>query len=187
MLSKMPEPWKSFLAEVDDTLEEVTEFHCIGGFVIAMLYNFERETSDLDFISCVPRENEDGLYELAGKGSSLYEKYKVYLDPVKVATPPDSYEDRLMEMFPGEFRWIRLCALDPYDLALTKLERSGRTARDLEDVLHLARTVPLNLEIFRQRYNEEYKVYVEDLVLHRSTFDHWINIIEEERGNESSE
>lgn len=66
MLNKIPEPWKSFLTEIDSVLEQETRFHCIGGFVIAMLYNLKRETSDLDFISCIPRENDLRFYELAG-------------------------------------------------------------------------------------------------------------------------
>lgn len=179
MSRKIPEPWKSFLVEIDDNLKERTDFHCIGGFVIAMLYNLKRETSDLDFISCVPRDDDGKLYELAGKGSPLNKKYKVYLDPVKIVTAPDNYEDRLVEMFPGEFKYLKLYALDPYDLALTKLERNMQ--HDREDVLQLAQSVPFDLEIFKQRYDEELKVYVEDNIRHRSTFDFWIEMIEEIR------
>ena len=40
-----------------------------------------------------------------------------------MATYPDSYEDRLTEMYPSAFRHIHLLALDPYDLALTKLAK----------------------------------------------------------------
>jgi hypothetical protein len=43
-----------------------------------------------------------------------------------VATHPDSYESRLTEMFPDIFRHLRLLALDPYDLALTKLTIASR-------------------------------------------------------------
>lgn len=132
MPNDIPEPWRSFLKEIDDRLTERTEFHCIGGFVIAMLYNLERETSDLDFISCIPRESDDVLTKIAGEGSELIKKHKVYLDPVKIVTTPDNYENRLVEMFPGEFKYLALYALDPYDLALTKLERN--LPHDLEDV-----------------------------------------------------
>lgn len=179
MSSKIPEPWQSFLAEIDASLQQRTEFHCIGGFVVAMLYNLERETSDLDFISCVPRDNDGKLYELAGEGSPLNKKYRVYLDPVKIVTAPDNYEDRLVEMFPGAFEHLKLYALDPYDLALTKLERN--MPHDQEDVLQLAEAVPFDLEIFKQRYDEELKVYVEDNIKHRSTFNFWIEMIGEIR------
>ena len=69
MSRKIPEPWKASLTEIDDNLKERTDFHCIGGFVIAMLYNLKRETSDLDFISCVPRDGNGKLYELGAKAA----------------------------------------------------------------------------------------------------------------------
>ena len=166
--------------EIDAVLEQETHFHCLGGFVIAMLYNLKRETSDLDFISCIPRENDLRFYELAGESSKLYKKYGVYLDPVKIATVPDNYEDRLIEMFPGELNYLKLFALDPYDLALSKLERNLQ--HDREDMLYLAQNVPLDLEIFKQRYDDELRVYLEDNIRHRSTFSLWIEMIEEIRG-----
>jgi hypothetical protein len=52
-----------------------------------------------------------------------------------VATVPDSYEERLTEIFPGTFEHLRLLALDQYDLALSKLERN--TQRDRDDVWRL--------------------------------------------------
>ena len=98
---------------------------------------------------------------------------------MKIVTAPDNYEDRLTEMFPGEFKNLKLYALDSYDLALTKLERNMQ--HDREDVLQIAQSAPFDLEIFRQRYDEELKVYVEDNIRHRSTFDFWIEMIEEVR------
>jgi hypothetical protein len=72
------------------------------------------------------------------------------LDVVTVAQVPCDYEDRVVEMFPGEFKHLRVVALDPYDLALAKLERN--LERDRADVKYLAREVPFDLEVFRQRY-----------------------------------
>jgi hypothetical protein len=60
-------------------------------------------------------------------------KYKVYLDYVGVARVPENYEERLIEMFAGKFKRLRICALDPYDLALSKLERNIQ--RDRDDVM----------------------------------------------------
>ena len=180
MFNKISEPWKSFLTEIDAVLEQETRFHCLGGFVIAMLYNRKRETSDLDFISCIPRETDLRFYKLAGEGSRLHKKYNVYLDPVKIVTVPDNYEDRLIEMFPGEFNRLKLLALDPYDLALSKLERNLQ--HDREDMLYLAQNVPLDLEIFKQRYDNELRVYLEDNIRHRSTFNLWLEMIAEIRG-----
>jgi len=57
------------------------------------------------------------LLELGAQDGSLHKKYKVYLDHVGVAKVPENYEERLTEIFVGKFRHVRICALDPYDLA----------------------------------------------------------------------
>jgi Nucleotidyltransferase of unknown function (DUF6036) len=64
---------------------------------------------------------------------------------------PDNYDERLTEMFPRSFEPLRLFALDPYDLALSKLERNEQLDRD--DVKHLARTIPLDLTVLQDRYH----------------------------------
>lgn len=51
---------------------------------------------------------------------------------------PEDYEERLTEMFPQAFRHLRLFALDPYDLTLSKLERNIQ--RDRADVRYLSGT-----------------------------------------------
>ena len=45
---QLPEPWHSFLAELDQAATEETRLDCMGGFVVTLLYGFSRETSDLD-------------------------------------------------------------------------------------------------------------------------------------------
>lgn len=185
MLSELSTNWQNFLRELDSCLERETKLNCIGGFVIRALYNFQRETSDLDFIDYIPGEDYRKLYKLGGRESNLFKKYKVFLDPVSVAQTPESYAERLTEIYPGEFKNLRLYALDIYDLAFTKLERSSSVPHDLEDVLYLSETEGFDLEVFKQRYDEEMRVYVEDNPRHRNTFDYWIRIIEEERTRKS--
>jgi hypothetical protein len=116
---------------------------------------------------------------LAGQGSELHRKHRVYLQLVGVATVPDSYEERLTEIFPGGFKHLRLLALDPYDLALSKLERN--TQRDRDDVKHLARTVPLNLDKLQERYQKELRPDLGNPEREDLTLKLWIEIIEEER------
>ena len=48
-------------------------------------------------------------------------------------------------------------AFDPHDLALTKLERN--IERDRSDVRYLARTIPFDLEILRERYTTELRPF----------------------------
>jgi len=66
---------------------------------------------------------------------------------------PEDYEERLTEMFPGVYKLLRICGLDAYDHALSKLERNIQ--RDRDDVEHLAHSVPLDLKILRNRYEKE--------------------------------
>ena len=92
---------------------------------------------------------------------------------------PDSYEDRLTEIFPGSFNRLRLLALDPYDLALSKIERN--TQRDRDDVRHLARTIPFDLTKLRERYHTELRPYLGNPDREDLTLKLWIEAIEEER------
>jgi hypothetical protein len=48
---KVPEPWRSFLEELDQQATEETRMDCMGGFVVTVLYGFSRETPDLVFFS----------------------------------------------------------------------------------------------------------------------------------------
>jgi hypothetical protein len=86
--------------------------------------------------------------------------------------PPYEYESRLVEMFPGVFRHLRLMALDPYDLALTKLERNY--PRDRSDVQHLAHTVPFDSNILRERYMNELRPYLSNPEREDTTLNFWV-------------
>lgn len=175
--AEFPDPWHSFLSEIDAFISEETHLHCLGGFVVKVLYGYERETSDLDYLTLVGRT--ENLVEFAGEGSEVARRYGVYLDPVGIALTPEDYEERLVEMFPGTFNKLRLWALDPYDIVLTKLERN--TSIDRQDVQYLADAVPLDLDILRQRYIDELRVYVKNERREDQTLDLWIEIIEERR------
>jgi Nucleotidyltransferase of unknown function (DUF6036) len=117
---EVPEPWLSFLRELDSGVREEVRLDCMGGFVITMVYGFSRPTGDLDVLEITPREARRRMLELGMQGGLLHGKYKIYLDHVGVAHVPENYEDRLIEMFPRAFKHLRLFALDPYDLALSK-------------------------------------------------------------------
>jgi Nucleotidyltransferase of unknown function (DUF6036) len=95
---------------------------------------------------------------LAGQGSALARKCKVHIQRAAVATVPESYEDRLIELFPGHFKNIRLYVLEVYDLVLSKLSRN--VDRDREDVKHLAQTFSLDANTLRRRYHDEMRALV---------------------------
>ena len=72
-------------------------------------------------------------------------------------------------------------ALDPYDLALSKLERNSQKDRD--DVRFLARTVPLDLNILRQRYSTEFRWQLGVPAREDLTLQLWTEVILEDRAD----
>lgn len=72
-------------------------------------------------------------------------------------------------------------ALDPYDLALTKLERN--IERDRNDVRYLVRTVPFDLDLLRERYRAEHRPYLGNPKREDLTLELWIEEIAEDRAN----
>lgn len=145
-----------------------------------MVYGFSRPTADLDVSEIAPGKAGRSILELGVKGGPLHKKYKIYLDHVGVAHVPENYEDRLTEIFSKTFKHLRLFALDPYDLALSKLERNIQ--RDRDDVKYLARAVPLDLDVLKERYHKELRWQMGNPEREDLTLRLWIEVIEEERG-----
>ena len=175
----IPEPWLSFLRELDSSVHEDIRLDCMGGFVVSIVYGFSRPTGDLDVLEIAPREAGRPMLELGKQDGPLHKKYKIYLDHVSVAHVPEDYEERLTEIFPKVFKYLRLMALDAYDLALSKLERNIQ--RDRDDVMHLARTVPFDLEVLQERYQKELRWQLGNPKREDLTLRLWIEAIQEER------
>src|SRR4051812_41909560 len=99
MPPNLPQPWKDFLADLDRRVASDVTFHCVGGFVVTAYYGLLRATGDLDVVVVRPSASQNMLVTLAGKGSELHDRHGIYLDVVTVATYPENYEDRLVEIF----------------------------------------------------------------------------------------
>ncbi len=177
MRPELREPWLGFVKELDALLDHEVQLHCCGGFVVTTQHGLARSTADLDVLSVVPREDLRTLAEAARQGSALHKKHGVYLDVVTVATYPDEYESRLIEMQPGLLRHLRLFALEPHDLALTKLTRNAD--RDRADVTFLATVAPLDAALLRERYEREMRPYLSRPEREDLTLELWIEIIAE--------
>lgn len=175
----LAEPWKSFLAELDGSCSGEVVLHCIGGFVVTQLYGLARPTLDIDAIMISPRDQRARLMQHGQKGGPLHQKHGVYLDVVTIAAFPEDYDERLTAVYSDSFSHLRLFALDPYDLALTKLERN--TQKDRDDVKHLAHTIPLDLQVLQKRYEKELRLYLGNPQREDLTLQLWIEAIEEER------
>ena len=180
MLKNIPEPWRSFLADLDSQLPEPIVVHCIGGFAINLSYGFPRPTKDIDVCEVAPGSAKKTVQELAGENSALHDKHKVYVQIVTMATLPYDYEDRLTEITAGMYRNIRLLVLEAHDLALSKIGRNSD--RDIEDVKYLGRAVPLDLELLRTRFTTELEtIMLGNPETARTTLQLWCDAIEEER------
>src|SRR6266481_1769112 len=116
----LPSPWLEFLAELDSMLTEPVVLHCIGGFVVCFFYGLARSTADIDYYTAVPANLN--LDEVAGEGSALGKKHKVWLHRVAVTSLPEDYETRLTEMVPGHFKNLKLLV----QVRAQQFERSRR-------------------------------------------------------------
>jgi len=176
----VPEPWRSLLADVDARSSQPIDMHCIGGFAVTLHYNLMRPTADIDVWHVIPADAAAWLTKIAGEGAELQRKHRVHVQVSPVATVPENYERRLVEVHPGELEKLRIFVLDPYDLALSKLSRNVDV--DVEDVKHLARGLNLDLEILADRYHRELRPFLTGPVSrHDLTLKLWIEAITEER------
>jgi hypothetical protein len=169
----LPSPWEQFLRDFGALLPEPIELHCLGGFVVCFFYGFPRSTGDIDFYTAVPAYLN--LIGIAGEGTPLAKKYNIHLHHTPVMSIPDDYATRLTEMFPGQFKGIRLLALDPYDF-LSKLECNTETDRD--DADYLFKAEQLDAQILRDRFKKELRPYLARQDWHDSTLELWIDIFE---------
>ena len=168
----VPSPWREFLQELDALLDTPVGVHCIGGFVFSVYYGVPRTTADVDYYSVEPAYCTKDIQSLAGQGSKLHKKHKIYFQPVGVTDLPEDYETRLVEMFANQFKKLRLYAPDPYDLILSKLERNSQKDRD--DVATLATNLRLRPEILRERYEKELRPNLFNEHRHDLTLKLWI-------------
>lgn len=177
-MTELREPWKAFLQELDSLASEEVTLHCIGGFIVTQLYGLDRKTADVDAVVISPNDQRSLLLQQGRKFGPLHKKYDVYLDFVTVSQMPYDYNERLIEIR-GSFRRLRLLAVEAYDLALSKLERN--IEKDREDVAFLARTIPFDLDLLRERYQKELRPYLGNPQREDLTLKLWIEAIEEER------
>src|SRR5687768_216092 len=142
MPDRIPEPWFSFLRDVEQALKETVEIHCLGGFVLSILWGLPRPTGDIDFIKVRPRPTGETLLRIAGDGTPLAKKHHLHVQRVTIAEYPEGYEERLIDITPAGFRRLRIMALEVHDVVLAKISRNS--PKDRADVEYLARKGVLN-------------------------------------------
>ncbi len=171
-LSFTPPHWRQFLGEVDQLLAKPVELHCLGEFAVTESYGLPRPTADIDYFSVRPLDQQLHLEDIGGRESKLARKYKIYVQYVGITNLPEDYEQRLIEVYPGSFRNLRLLALEAFDLVLSKLERNS--PRDREDVEFLAKRIPLDPKVLSARYEQELRPYLANVERHDRTLRLWL-------------
>ena len=175
----LPEPWQSFLTDLDREATEPIALTCIGGFAVSLYYGLTRPTGDIDVVDVLPNTRKSWLAKTAGEGSSLHRRHKVHVQIVGVATLPYNYEERVAQLS-TQFTQLRLFVLDPYDLALSKLTRNLDV--DFDDVKYLAQAQTLDLDLLDARYHEELRPYaIGPPERHDLTMRLWLEAIREIR------
>jgi hypothetical protein len=180
----LPAPWDGFLREIDSELDREIEIHCIGGFVLKVLFDLPRPTADIDYIAAAPAAGSARLLAVAGQGSRLAKKYGLYMQFVAVSDLPDDYAERLVDIAPGSLSKLRLRALAAEDLLLAKLTRNS--PKDIHDVLFLAERSRVDPQVFRDRYREHLRPYLANAERHDLTLDLWVDeiVAARERGGD---
>lgn len=168
----LPSPWGEFLDEVEKLLSRPVEIHCLGGFVLTVLYGRPLPTADIDYITAVPGEEVQTLQTIGGPDSNLAKKYKVHLQFVTVADVPEDYESRLVDIFPERFSRLRLRALDAHDIVLSKLTRNNPI--DESDVEFLAGKSFLDAVVLEERYRRELRPNLANQERHDLTLKFWL-------------
>jgi hypothetical protein len=171
-LEELPSPWPAFLRELDQALSCPVELHCLGGFVLAVLYGLPRPTDDLDYVSIIPRDSFAEIDRLAGRGSPLSKKYKVFLQNVgSIPDLPENYDERLTALVGLDLPQFSLNVLAPHDLILSKLTRNS--PKDREDVKFLADKLKLNFKNLMDIFDAEMKPWLPNLNRHLLTLKLW--------------
>jgi hypothetical protein len=158
MPERIQEPWLSFLRDVDQALRQGVEVHCLGGFVLSVLWGLPRPTGDVDFIEVRPSKAGKELVQIAGEGSALAGKHHLRFHRVTIAEYPEDYEKRLVDITPKRLHRLRLKAFEVHDIVLAKLSRNS--PRDRADVEFLAKKGVLDRRLLMKRFEAELRPYL---------------------------
>jgi len=158
MQVQIPEPWLSFLREVDKALKGPVEVHCLGGFPL-ILHGLPRYTADVDFIEIRPAAASSELIGIAGEDSEIGKRYKLHFQRVSVADYPENYTSRLIDITPKDFRKLRLRVFEVHDIVLSKVARNS--PKDRDDVKFLATRGRLDRDLLKERFENELRPHLQ--------------------------
>ena len=170
---EIQDPWLGFLREVDGALRQEVEIHCLGGFVLRVMYDLPRYTADVDFIEIQPVSAFADLEAIGGHESDLAKRHGLHFQFVGIAEYPEGYLGRVIDITPAGLRKLRLQALEVHDIVLAKVGRNS--PRDREDVKFLAGRGILDPQLLKERFESELLPYVLKERDARLTMELWLD------------
>jgi len=147
--------------------------HCLGGFVLAVLWRLPRPTGDVDFIDVRPSHAGEDLLRIAGEGTALAREHRLHFQRVTIAEHPAGYERRLIDITPRGLHQLKLKALEVHDVVLAKLSRNS--PRDRADVEFLTKGGALDRRVLTERFEAELQPYLLNEARGKITFGLWLD------------
>jgi hypothetical protein len=162
--------WGDFLREVDARLHGPIALHCLGGFVLRVIYDIPRHTGDLDYLDAVPSAAKSQLAEMAGPESRLARKYGLHIHFTGAVDMPENYASRLIDIT-YNLKKLSLLVPEVYDLLLSKLTRNS--PKDREDIKYLIQRERLVFDKLRSRFDTEMRPATGIRERHELTIELW--------------
>jgi uncharacterized nucleotidyltransferase DUF6036 len=142
-----PEELRRFLKAADARLSARVEMIVLGGGALAVAWDVDLGTSDIDTWTSVPPPLRRAV-DHARKDTGL----RVPVFHASVSDAPYHFEDRLLRVLP-ELRRLIVFVPDPYDVALSKTCRGYQ--KDIDAIAALHGRHPLDREVLVGRYLDE--------------------------------
>jgi hypothetical protein len=155
----------SFLAEIDEILEEPAAIEIIGGAAALLAYGAARPTKDVDCIGSLDAH----IRRAAGRT-----KLRIPIDRAAVADPPYNYEDRLQPVN-LHFKKLTVWVPERHDLLLMKAVRAAR--HDVEVLQQVHKSQPFQLDVRLDRFNREMGQAIIDPRILKLQFAHIIEVL----------
>lgn len=138
----------AFLRDVDRALSSEETMVIIGGASMAIAYQGQRITSDVDTYGAISAELERALAEV-----NRTRPERIPVSSAGIAQLPYEYESRLVRVLEDELANLMVFVLERHDLALSKVVRWHEG--DEVHVLELHAHEPLDLDLLVGRFLSE--------------------------------
>jgi hypothetical protein len=155
----MANPAQLMVQTLDRYLTGPAELRLMGGAALVLAYDMQRGTEDIDLL--MENEELELLVQQADLGDALaatnreLEPHGLYISHIwgpeqQILTPQWRANCRSIHL--SGLRWLRLSALGPLDLLVSKLCRADDG--DLADIAHLIRQEELSPTVIRRAMEE---------------------------------